>query len=171
MHEITLISAVADNGVIGNDGALPWNYDEDLRYFRTQTLNSNVIMGRKTYESIINHLGHPLDDRHNIVLTSDPTYRNEDQLTFCQSIDAAIAEAEDTLYDKTFVIGGEHVYKQFLPYATRMLITQIPGEYDGDAFFPVWNSTDWEQTDCLENGELTFVTYERPFVTDQTDEN
>jgi dihydrofolate reductase len=161
MHNVALISAVAENDVIGSDGGLPWEYDADLRHFRAKTLNTNVIMGRKTHESIIDHLGHPLADRHSIVLTSNPDCTDCDSVVFCQSVDAALAETQTSVYDETFVIGGESVYEQFMPYATRMVITEIPGEYEGDTFFPEYDETEWEEVERTTDGELAFVTYER----------
>lgn len=161
--ELVLIAAVAANGVIGDDNDIPWYHPEDLKHFKRTTRGHPVVMGRKTYESIANRLGGPLPDRHSIVLTRtglDPT-PDEAAVSVVTSLDDAIERA-DTVADETaFVIGGATVYEQFLPYATRMILTELAESYPGDTLFPDWDSEDWIEQRRDEHEELAFVEYVR----------
>ncbi len=136
-----LIVAADKNFGIGKDGAIPWRLRADLMYFKEKTLGHAVIMGRKTLESLPG--GKPLKDRINIVLTRDETYA-PDNVVVCHSIDEVLAlpEAADA-----FVIGGESVYKAFLPYCTEALITKVDGVFDADTYM--------ENLDLLANWKLT----------------
>ena len=172
---ITLVAAVAENGVIGNDGEIPWYYPEDLEHFKETTSESPVIMGRKTFESIIDRLGTPLPNRINVVLTSDHgTVYNSEWTTSdddwgvtppVSSIDEAVELAESYTDDlgtsATYVIGGASVYEQFLDRADKMIITEIPEEPEGDTYFPEWDESEWKAMNVDERGELTITTYGR----------
>lgn len=131
--QISVIAAISQNGVIGRDGHLPWHLSEDLRRFRRITTGHAVVMGRKNYEDI----GRPLPDRKNYVLT-----RNRDfaapGCSVCGSLDIALTRAEDVGETECFVIGGASVYRDAMPLATRMYITRVEAEVDGDVFFPEW---------------------------------
>lgn len=168
--ELVLIAAVAEDGTIGDDGSIPWHHPEDLRHFRQVTLGSPVIMGRKTYESIVDRLGHALDGRTNIVLTSrvasavvDVSDRpdGETDILVASSIDAAIARAGETGASTAYVIGGASIYEQFLPEADGLIITEVPGRFDGDTTFPVIDTEVWEIADRTHDDPLTYVTYRR----------
>lgn len=136
--EIVLVVAVARNGVIGAQNAMPWYIPADLRHFRRTTLGRPVIMGRKTFESI----GKPLPGRHNIVLTRDAAWRVEG-VTVAPDLDAAIARADAP---EIMVIGGAGVFAEALPRATRIEWTAIDLSPEGDTFMPAINPAEWEET-------------------------
>ena len=157
--DIFLIAAVDRNLAIGKDGKIPWHIKEDLQYFKKNTLNTSMIMGRSTFESI----GKPLPDRKNIVMTKSPS--NREGVIEVTSATGAIEEANKTS-NKISVIGGESIYKTFLPLANKLLLTEINITVeDADTFFPSWEKDNWiEQSriDSVENGiEYSFVEYLR----------
>jgi dihydrofolate reductase len=131
MSEWVIVAAVARNGVIGRGGALPWRLRSDLRHFRRLTTGHAVLMGRKTWES----LGRPLPQRRNVVLSRDPSFTAAGAEVY-PTLEAARAalEAEPVV----FVIGGEELYRQTLPFVDRLVMTEVEAEPQGDAFFPQW---------------------------------
>ncbi|QCR37187.1 type 3 dihydrofolate reductase [Nissabacter sp. SGAir0207] len=133
---ISLIAALAVDRVIGMENAMPWHLPADLAWFKRNTLNKPVIMGRKTFESI----GRPLPGRHNIVISSHPG--DHDGVTWATSVEAALAEAGDAA--EVMVIGGGRVYDQFLPRADRLYLTHIDAEVEGDTHFPDYEPDEWE---------------------------
>ena len=152
-----IIVAVAENGCIGRDNQLPWHFSEDLRLFKRETTGQAIIMGRKTYESI----GQPLPNRFNIVLTRSPRASDETSLVFTDSLEEAFQRAAD--HDKAFVIGGAEVYQQAVPLVDELWITEIPGSYQGDAFFPAYPiGTDWFGYHRHKGQDVTFARYRRP---------
>lgn len=168
--ELILIAAVAEDGTIGDDGSIPWYHPEDLRHFRRVTLGSPVIMGRRTYESIVERLGHALDGRTNIVLTTQ-THEDvigdgdipddETAVHIAVSVDEAIHLAAETGAQTAYVSGGASVYEQCLPMADGLLITEVPGRFDGDTTFPQIDPEVWTETERTTEGELAYVTYRR----------
>lgn len=156
---ITLVAAVAANGVIGSGGRLPWRLPEDLRHFKELTLGHPVIMGRKTWESV----GRPLPDRENIVVTRSPGYEAPGAHV-AASLDAALAFcAGEPL---AFVIGGGELYAAAMPFADAMVITEIGRDYAGDARFPEFDRQDWRETQrkpqtAADGLRFDFVLYER----------
>lgn len=143
---ITIVAAVALNGVIGKDGKLPWHFTEDMKHFRSLTTGHYVIMGRKTWDSLGRR---PLPKRTNVVVTSTPeaiATRNVDVLAG-KSLEDVIRFFKDSPKDiELFIIGGASIYKEALPIADRMVITHISKEYEGDTFFPEIVSNDWIET-------------------------
>jgi dihydrofolate reductase/CTP:molybdopterin cytidylyltransferase MocA len=141
---ITLIAAVAQNGCIGRDNDLPWHIPEDLQRFKSLTSGQTVLMGRKTYDSIIARLGKPLPNRRHWVLTRQedwqPAPDHHGQVERCPSIPEAIDRAQAAGLTALWVIGGAEVYAQALPYAQALEITEVGIEADGDAFFPSWGT-------------------------------
>ncbi len=136
MH-ISLVAAMSKNGVIGNNNALPWHLPEELKYFRKVTLGKPVIMGRKTFGSI----GKPLPNRRNIIMTHSTV-----PIPGCWvagSIQEALALVQD--YEEVMVIGGAKIYESFLPFASRIYLTIIHQQYEGDTYFPEVNWRQWEQ--------------------------
>ncbi|NMG01079.1 dihydrofolate reductase [Aromatoleum toluolicum] len=129
--DVVLIAAVARNGVIGRDNALPWRLKADLAHFKATTVGHPVLMGRKTWES----LGRPLPGRRNLVVTRDESYAASGAEVFA-SLDAALAAAGD---GKVFVIGGAEIYRQLLDRADALVLTEVGAEVDGDAFFPAFD--------------------------------
>lgn len=126
---ISIIAAMASNGVIGRDGGLPWNLPEDLRRFRELTTGHTIIMGRKTYESI----GRPLPGRRNIVVTRQPRFSAQGVLT-AGSLQAALALTAGE--NEVFICGGGEIYRQALPLADRIYLTFLDSPWPGDTFFP-----------------------------------
>ena len=159
--EIILIAAVSKDRVIGKQGGIPWKIKEDLSFFKEKTLNSPIIMGRATYNSI----GRPLPNRLNIVMTRSA--KNTEGVTEVTSTEKAI-EAASVNKDssRVYIIGGENIYKEFLPIAHRMIITEVDLYIeDGDTFFPEWNISEWKEQSRdqrEENGtRFSFVEYTR----------
>lgn len=136
--ELALIVACADNGVIGRDNRLPWRLPEDLRHFRRLTLGHPVLMGRKTYES----LGKPLEGRDNWVLTRTADYAAAPGVRVFQNLAVALAAAE-AQQGPVYVIGGAELYRQTLPYAQRLELTQVHADVAGDTHFPDWDRQQW----------------------------
>lgn len=140
---LSIIAAVAANGVIGNANALPWHLPEDLKRFRALTLGHPVIMGRKTHESI----GRPLPGRRNIVISRDKLFT----AAGCEvtvSLEAAI-EACQHGSEEIFVIGGAQIYAEALSYAKRLYLTEINSDFQGDARFPAFDLSHWHETSRL----------------------
>jgi len=162
---IALIAAVADNGVIGDDGEMPWHLPEDLQHFKKTTMGNPVIMGRRTYESITARIDGPLSGRHNIVLSrSDPDLH--EGVVVVDSIEAAVAEAEavcalDDEADRIFVIGGATVYEGFLDRADELVLTELDDAYEGDTEFPEYDDSEWIEATRDDRDGFAFVTYRR----------
>ena len=138
---VTLAVAVADNGVIGREGALPWRLPEDLRRFKAATLDKPVLMGRKTFESI----GRALPGRLNIVLTRQPDWRPVDpDVRVVADLAAAFVAAGEA--PEVTVIGGAEIYALALPLATRVLLTLVHASPEGDARLPPFDPALWRET-------------------------
>jgi dihydrofolate reductase len=136
---ISLIAAMAENHVIGQDGAIPWDLPDDRRRFRSLTMGHPVIMGRRTFEAI----GHPLAGRRNIVLSRQTGYRAEG----CEvehDLRSALEACEEST--EVFIIGGAECYGEALPYADRVYLTIVHAEVDGDAFFPTAPLGEFKET-------------------------
>jgi len=161
-----LIAAVAADGTVGVDGRIPWDYPSDVRHFRETTTGHPVVMGRRTYEGIVAGLGEPLPGRTSVVLT-----RTREAASFpdgavragslSAAVERAAADARERGVDTAYVAGGATVYEQFLGLADRMVLTEVPGEYGGDARFPAFDGSAWREIARERDGDLAFVTYER----------
>ena len=142
MTRVSLIAAVATNGVIGAGNKLPWHLPGDLMFFKRVSMGKPIIMGRLTYDSI----GRPLPKRPNIVVTTQQGWCAEG-VEVCHSIDDAIALASDLASDcgadEILVIGGQQIYRQAMPRATRLYLTRVQDSPQGDAFFPEYNAQLW----------------------------
>lgn len=140
---ISIIAAVDSNGVIGKDGNMPWHNKEDLRWFKRITMGHCLVMGRKTYDAV-----GALSGRRSLVLSRNPEFA-EDHPDICiDSIEKCIEFCKQQ--DQIFVAGGASIYEQFLPYADELIITRIPGEHEGDTYFPLWPiSTPWDRTNTF----------------------
>ncbi|WP_300454158.1 dihydrofolate reductase [Accumulibacter sp.] len=167
---ISLIAALARNRSIGQEQRLLWHLPEDMRHFRETTLGKTVVMGRKTWESLPPAY-RPLPNRHNIVVSRNLAYQ-AGGATLAHSIDEALRLAGDA--DEVFVIGGEDLYRQTLPLACRLYLTEIADDFPGDAFFPEVAPDEWREVsrrtgnapsnrdDRREAGpSFDFVVYER----------
>jgi dihydrofolate reductase len=162
LPRIALIAAVARNGVIGVDNRLPWRLPDDMKRFRALTSGHSMIMGRRTWESI----GKPLPGRQNIVVTRAPG-RSAPDIEFARSFDDALERV--SLPGPAFVIGGEALYREAMPRADVLYLTEILRDFEGDARFPDFDRTLWRETSRTANDALDapggfayhFVTYER----------
>lgn len=136
---ITMIAALAHNRVIGDKGQLPWRLPDDLKHFKAQTQGKPVIMGRLTYES----LGKPLPNRLNVVLSQRQEHIVHDAkgVVWCPSIDVLPDCCPPT--QEWMVIGGGQIYTIFLPYADRLVLTNVDAMVEGDCHFPVWQDDVW----------------------------
>jgi dihydrofolate reductase len=138
-RRVVLVAAVADNGVIGVDGDLPWRLPPDLAHFKRTTLGHVVVMGRKTYES----MGRPLPGRTNVVVTRQPSWSAEGVLV-AASLDEAMALAREHDGD-VMVIGGGEVYAQSLDLAHEVVLTEVHLAPEGDARFPALDPEVWRE--------------------------
>ncbi len=157
---LSLIVAVAENGVIGRDGALPWRLPGDMAFFKATTMGKPIVMGRKTWES----LGRPLPGRENIVITRDTSYLAEGAVVV-NGLDAALEHAGDV--PEIMIIGGAQIYEAALPIVRRIYLTRVHASPSGDTFFPDLNWEGWEEVareDHEAEGDtpaFSFVTLER----------
>ena len=158
---ISLIVAMAQNGVIGRDNSLPWRLPEDLKRFRAYTLGKPILMGRKTFES----LGRPLPGRTNLVLTRARSW-SADGVIVVHSVEEALMQAASS--DELVAIGGAEIYRLVLPVARRIYLTHVHADVPGDITFPEFDSTQWADVECSSQPAddahaypLTFVTLER----------
>lgn len=135
MMGLTFVWAMSSNRVIGVNNKLPWHLPADLAFFRRNTTGKTVLMGRNTYESI----GKPLPNRHNVILTRNLAYTAEG-CTVIHTIDEAVRLSEK---EEVMVIGGADIYKQLLPYADRLLVTEIEAIFEGDTYFPEFPLEEW----------------------------
>lgn len=158
---ISIIVAIAKNGVIGDKNTLLWHLREDMIHFRTITSGHPVVMGRKTYDSI----GRPLPKRTNVVITRDTELQIEG-CTMAHSLTEAVEMFDSS--EEVFIIGGAQIYNQAMPLADRLYLTIIDKEYEGDSSFPKIDYNSWRQISCekFERGEafeypFSFITLER----------
>ncbi|MCU4752236.1 dihydrofolate reductase [Halobacteria archaeon AArc-curdl1] len=164
--ELVGIVAVAENGIIGRDGEMPWHVPEDLAHFKRKTTGHPVIMGRITYEGILEVLGKPLPERTTIVLTSRDLETPENAVV-ASSLAEAVAAAERAAADRhdgterAFVAGGATIYEQFLPALDRLIITEIHDQPEGDTSFPDWDRDEWETVEREEHDGFSFLEYVR----------
>jgi len=153
MH-ISMIVAMSPKRVIGSGGEIPWHLPADLRHFKKETLGKPVIMGRKTFQSIIESLGRPLPERHNIVMSASSDGMDYALRNGCDDIATSLSEAlwiakeaaESMGVDEVMVIGGGKVYELFLPQADRLYITYVFGPFEGDTHFPDFDLDEWVET-------------------------
>lgn len=153
---LAIIVAHDPNLVIGRNGALPWHYSEDLKYFKKTTLGHPLLMGRGVFESIEEK---PLPDRENVVLSRSRSYQ---QVPTFSSIDDALTYLQDE--ELVFVIGGGEVYRQLIGRADKLFVTEVHQEYEGDTTFPEYRGkigSTWMEVKRDDRKELSFVVYER----------
>ena len=159
---ITLVAAVAENGVIGRAGGLPWHLPEDFAHFKAVTLGRTLVMGRATYDSI----GRPLPGRTTVVITRDPTWTAEeyaDRVRVAHDFDEALAIA-DTLGAEIVVAGGAQVYELAMPLATHQILTEVHQSPDGDTRYPSFDRSEWSETRREPGDEFDLVWLERVAV-------
>ena len=138
---ISIIAAMAENGVIGRGGRLPWHLSADLKRFKQFTLGHTIVMGRKTWESI----GRPLPGRRMVVITRQSGYRPEG-VEVVNNLDHALALAQSAGDDEVFIIGGAEIYRLALPRADRLYVTLVHAKIDGDTVFPPVDWSMWQRS-------------------------
>lgn len=150
---ITLIAAVARNGVIGADGGIPWRLPGELAHFKATTMGHTLIMGRATFDSI----GRALPGRRTIVISRNPHW-SAPGAERAAGLAEALARAGSA---EVFIAGGAQVYAAALPVADRMILTHVDAEPPGDTFFPAWDPAGWVPTDASSGPGYEIVTYAR----------
>jgi len=173
--KISLIAAVAENGVIGRENDMPWHLPDDFAFFKRKTSHHPIIMGRKSLEA----LGKPLPNRTNIVITRNPDFSTPGVIVV-HTLEEAIEEAKKAIEqaqndtatehrpNEIFVIGGGEIYAMALPIATTVYLTEIHASVEGDAYFPSFNKNEWQEVsrrphpaDERHKLSFDFVEYER----------
>ena len=160
---LSIIVAKAKNNIIGKDNGMLWKIPDDLKRFKELTTNHNIIMGRKTFESI----GRILPNRKHIVFSQNPDFKvNNENVEIVHSMLQIQQYIEDE--NENFVIGGAMIYNLLMPYVTKMYVTEIDKDFEGDTFFPRINSDIWEEIsreegpeDSKNNFKYEYVTYKR----------
>ena len=186
-----IIAALSENRVIGRDNGIPWNYPADVKHFIRTTKGYPVVAGRKTYESfkvrplpdrfniiLTRNPDYPLDvagrttytfpevhlsssPRLDFITIRNPNYPTNEKVVTCQDLAQAVEQAKALNAEKLFIIGGAEIYEQALPLADEMILTHLPIEVEGDAYFPAWDEGEWEVVERRCEGELVFATYRR----------
>ena len=163
---VSLVAAVARNGVIGRSGAIPWRIPEDVERFKTMTTGHAVVMGRRTWESLPERF-RPLPGRRNVVVSSRSDW-SPDGAERAASVEEALDLVDGD--EHAFVIGGGEIYAAALPFADELLLTEIDAEIEGDTFFPGFDraqfaETSREEHESSEGIRFAFVVYDRHHVT------
>ena len=154
MTRITLLAAVGRNRVIGRDGDMPWHLPEDLKHFKHTTMGHPLVMGRKTFESI----GRVLPGRRTIVITRQPQWTHAG-VEAAHSLPEALSLAGPG--DEVFVVGGGEVYAEAMPFAQRMVLTEVTESPEGDTWFPEWDHSQWHEVSREQHAGFEIATYER----------
>ena len=164
--EIVFVVAIAENGVIGAGGAIPWRQKSDMARFKALTIGKPVIMGRKTFES----LRRPLPGRTNIVITRDAAYRAAGAVVTTSALDAEAVARGDALrrsVAEIAVIGGAEIYRQWLDRADRLEITEVHARPEGDTHFDI-DKAEWDEVERIrhpagpdDSADYSYVTYRR----------
>jgi dihydrofolate reductase len=154
MTNVTLIAAVGRNGVIGADNDMPWHLPEDFAFFKRTTMGHPMVMGRKTFDSI----GRVLPGRRTIVVTRQQDWSHPDVET-AHSLSEALALAGPAT--EVFVCGGGQVYAEAMPWAHRLLVTEVDQSPEGDVKFPPIDPAQWQETAREDREGFSWVTYER----------
>jgi dihydrofolate reductase len=165
--KVSLIAAVAANGVIGRNNGLPWNLPADLRFFQSVTMGHTLIMGRRTWESFAT----PLPGRRIIVITRRPDWQPEglaEGVEVAHSLAESLDRARESGDSEAFVAGGTEVFREALPQADRIYLTRVEAEVPGDTYFPEFDVSGWEiieeehhETDADHLFPFTFQTLDR----------
>lgn len=167
-HPLALVVAVSENGVIGANGGLPWRLPSDLKRFRALTWGKPLLMGRRTFESI----GRPLPGRTSVVVSADPAFGPPEGVLKGTTLEEALALADGAAdamgADEIMVIGGERVFRETLPFARTLHLTQVHAVPEGDVHFPAFDLARWRETARegplrgeRDEAAFTYVTLER----------
>ncbi|MDH5399146.1 MAG: dihydrofolate reductase [Cyclobacteriaceae bacterium] len=173
--KVSIIAAVAENGVIGKDNKLIWNLADDMKFFKNMTMGHHVIMGRKNWESIPEKY-RPLPGRTNIILSRDKSYNPccADVHLF-DHLEDALELARKNGEEEVFVIGGSEIYKAAFPLADNLYLTHVNASFEGDTWFPEFNLEDWDpvtyffhQKDDKNEYDFDIISYNRTAVTQKS---
>jgi dihydrofolate reductase len=156
MQEIIIIAAIAENGTIGKNNAMPWSIKEDMAHFVRLTKGWPCIMGRKTWESLFQK---PLPGRLNVIVSRSMKPEARENIITVPSLPRAMEQCAG--YEKVFVIGGREIYSQALPLATNLELTMLRKPYEGDTKFPEVDFSQWEKTKSEDFDDFSFVSYAR----------
>lgn len=168
--KISMIVAMAKNGVIGANNSIPWHLPEDLKKFRRLTTGHPILMGRRTFESLPN----VLPGRDHIIITRNPGYkesnaraRSSDRVFIAGTPMEAVDMARERLLcgpassDEVFVIGGSEIFQQMMPFADRIYLSLLKEEFPGDAFFPTIEQSQWQVVESEAFDRFDFIVYDR----------
>jgi len=156
--ELIAVAAVAENGVVGADGELPWpSIPADKRQYRDRIADHPVILGRRTFESMLDDL----PGSAQIVLSRSEREFDVPTAHHAAGVEEAVALAEDLGADRAYVIGGAAIYDLFQPHVDRMVLSRVEGSYEGDATYPEWDEADWRRVDATEYGRFTLEEWVR----------
>jgi dihydrofolate reductase len=156
--ELVSVAAVADNGVIGRDGELPWpSIPADKRQYRERIADDPVILGRRTFESMLDDL----PGAAQIVLSRTERDYDVETAHHAAGVEEAVATAESLGADRAYVIGGAGIYELFQPVVDRMVLSRVSGEYEGDTSFPQWDPDDWDLVEETEYDRFTLQQWVR----------
>lgn len=156
--ELVSVAAVAENGVVGDGGGLPWpSVPADRQQYRTCVAAAPVILGRRTFESMSGDL--PGSTR--IVLSRTPREASLDTVQYVTGVDEAVHALDTLEAERAYVLGGAAIYAAFQPIVTRMRLSRIPGTYDGDAFFPDWDRDAWALDERIDYDDFTLERWRR----------
>ena len=159
---ISMIAAVAENGVIGKDNDLVWDLRDDMKYFMQTTKGHHIIMGRKNFESLPEKF-RPLPDRTNIIITRQKDYQAP-QCHVVSSLKEALEIAANSGEKEAFIIGGGQIYEMGLSLANRLYITEVQASFNGDVFFPEFNREEWNEISRIHHGTDERHAYSFDFV-------
>jgi dihydrofolate reductase len=156
--ELIAVAAIAANGVIGDDGELPWpSIGADKRQYRRRIADHPVILGRRTFESMLDDL----PGAHQIVLSRTEREYDVETAHHASDVDEAVAVAESLGFDRAYVAGGKGIYELFLPHLDRMVLSRIPESYDGDTRFPTWDPDEWRRCEAVDYDRFTLEEWVR----------
>ncbi|WP_436925284.1 dihydrofolate reductase [Halosimplex amylolyticum] len=154
--ELVSVAAVAENGVIGRHDEVPWDLPEDKKQYRERVAGHPTVFGRRTYEMFADPPGSA-----QIVLSRSPREYDRETASHASDVAETVEIAESLGTDRAFVLGGGAIYDLFQPHLDRMVLTRVPGEYEGDTFYPEFDEDEWllVETEAYEN--FTVETWER----------
>ena len=156
--ELVSVAAVAENGVIGNDGELPWpSIPADKRQYRERVAGSPVALGRQTFES----MREDLPGSAQVVLSRSERSFEEPSAHHAAGVEKAIKIAKSLGGETAYVLGGGGIYELFQPHVDRMVLSRVPGEYEGDSTYPEWDREEWKLTDSTEYDRFTLEEWRR----------
>jgi dihydrofolate reductase len=157
--KLSLIAAVAKNGVIGDKNGLPWYIPEDLKHYKEVTTGHTMVMGRKTFESILKALGKPLPNRKSVVITRNTDFVAPEGVLVFSNLDDALESVKND--GEVFINGGGEIYNQTIDKVDKLYLTEVHEDKDGDVLFPEYNKDAWQEVKREDKDGFSWVEYER----------